>query len=75
MSNDLPNDMPYQPQASVSVAHQSKTVKEARIRFERLCESGVTIMPFEKQFFSAGFGMCKDRFGTHWMIMADDAPT
>ncbi|WP_294225576.1 VOC family protein [uncultured Shimia sp.] len=75
MSNDTAPGMPYQPQASVSVAHQTKTVEDARTRFDRLCEGGVAIMPFEKQFFSAGFGMCKDKYGTHWMIMVDDAAT
>lgn len=75
MSNDMAAGMPYQPQASVSVAHQPKTVEESRTRFDRLCEGGGAIMPFEMRFFSAGFGMCKDKFGTHWMIMVDDAST
>ena len=26
----------------------------------------------EPTFFSAGFGMCVDRFGTPWMIVAPD---
>lgn len=72
MSNDMAKGMPYVPQASVSVAHQAKTLDEARTRFDKLSEGGVVIMPFEKQFFSAGFGMCKDKFGTQWMIMVAD---
>ena len=72
MSNDMAEGMPYQPQASVSVAHQTQTVEEAQTRFDRLSEDGTVIMPFEKQFFSAGFGMCKDKFGTQWMIMVSD---
>lgn len=72
MSNDMAEGMPYEPQAGVSVAHQTKTVEEAKTRFDKLCDGGMVIMPFEKQFFSAGFGTCKDKFGTHWMIMVDD---
>jgi len=69
MSNDMAEGMPYQPQAGVSVAHHAKSVEEAKARYDKLCDGGMVIMPFEKQFFSAGFGMCKDKFGTHWMIM------
>lgn len=72
MSNDMAQGMPYQPQAGVSVAHHTKTVEEAHARFDRLSDGGAVIMPFEQQFFSAGFGMCKDKFGTHWMIMVAD---
>jgi PhnB protein len=25
-------------------------------------------MPFAKTFFSNGFGMCVDKFGTPWMV-------
>ena len=25
-------------------------------------------MPFAKTFFSKGFGMCVDKFGTPWMV-------
>lgn len=26
-------------------------------------------MDYQETFFAYGFGTCKDRFGTHWMIM------
>lgn len=72
MCSDVPPGAPYYPQASVSVAHQTQTVEDARTKFEALAKGGDVIMPFETAFFSSGFGMCKDRFGTHWMIMVDD---
>ena len=28
-------------------------------------------MPFQKTFYSDGFGMLVDRFGTPWMIMSE----
>lgn len=36
--------------------------------FDRLAEGGAVIQPFGPTFFSPGFGMVKDRFGTHWII-------
>ena len=33
-------------------------------------EGGAEIMGFQPTFWSDGFGMVKDRFGTHWMVSA-----
>jgi PhnB protein len=46
----------------------------ARARFDRLAEGGAIIDDFKPTFFSPGFGMVKDRFGTHWIISALQAP-
>jgi PhnB protein len=32
-------------------------------------------MPFEKTFWSPGFGMVVDRFGTPWMVNCEPAAT
>ncbi len=42
----------------------------ARI-FDALEDGGEIQMPLGETFFSPAFGMCIDRFGTPWMIMAD----
>jgi PhnB protein len=43
----------------------------ARAAFDRLAgEGGHVIEAFGPTFFSPGFGMVKDRFGTHWIISA-----
>jgi PhnB protein len=39
--------------------------------FEALAEGGEIQVPLGATFFSPAFGMCRDRFGTPWMIMAD----
>jgi PhnB protein len=39
--------------------------------FDALAEGGETQMPLGETFYSPAFGMCRDRFGTPWMIMVD----
>ena len=48
-------------------------VAEAERVFAALAEGGEVQMPIGPSFFSPAFGMCRDRFGTPWMIMADMA--
>ena len=44
---------------------------DAKRVFDALAEGGEMQMPLGETFFSPAFGMCIDRFGTPWMIMAD----
>ena len=44
---------------------------EAARIFDALGDGGEIQMPLGETFFSPAFGMCIDRFGTPWMIMAD----
>lgn len=41
--------------------------------FNELAAGGRVTMPFEKTFWSPGFGMTVDRFGTPWMVNTDPA--
>ena len=43
---------------------------EARRIFDALSDGGEEIMAWGETFFAEGFGMLRDRFGTHWMIMS-----
>jgi len=36
--------------------------------FAALAEGGQITMPMGKTFWSPGFGMCSDRFGTSWLV-------
>jgi PhnB protein len=47
-------------------------VAEAERVFAALAEGGVVQMPLTPTFFSPGFGMCVDRFGTPWMVVTND---
>jgi PhnB protein len=39
--------------------------------FNALAEQGQVQMPFQQTFWAKGFGMCIDRFGTPWIVNAD----
>ena len=41
--------------------------------FSALAENGKVTMPFGKTFWSSGFGMVVDRFGTPWMVDSGQA--
>jgi PhnB protein len=43
--------------------------------FRRLAEGGNVQMPFAPTFWSPGFGVCVDKFGTPWMVNCDGEPT
>ena len=45
-----------------------KTAAEAQRVFDALAEGGQVDLPFQKTFWSEGFGMLVDRFGTPWMV-------
>ena len=43
--------------------------------YDLLADGGEATQPLIETFFSPGFGMCTDRFGTPWMIVADAPET
>lgn len=47
------------------------TADEAHRIFDALAAGGSVEAPFGKTFWSAGFGMATDRFGTPWMVGTD----
>ena len=73
MASDWPDHMAGEPQASVSVTHVAKSVVKGKTVFDRLADGGAVTVPYGPTFFSKSFGMVKDRFGTHWMIMVPAA--
>jgi PhnB protein len=48
-----------------------KDEKEAARVFQSLAAGGTTQMEFGPTFFSTGFGMCADRYGIPWMVLAE----
>lgn len=68
MASDYPPGMEGDPQKAVSVAHDVGDVTTGKAIFDRLLEGGDIIMPWGETFWAEGFGMVRDRFGTHWMI-------
>jgi PhnB protein len=64
----------YQPPQGLSVAVHHKETGECKRIFEALAAEGKVQMPFQKTFWSAGFGMCVDKFGVPWMINSECEP-
>ena len=62
-----------QPPGNVSVMHDPVDVTSGKAKFDRLAEGGEVTMPFEKTFWSPGFGMVRDRFGIHWLFSTQDS--
>lgn len=71
MASDFPPGNEGGPQQAVSVMQTFPTPEAARAAFGRLAEGGATIRDFGPTFFSPGFGMLRDRFGTHWLLSSE----
>ena len=63
----------YNAPRGVDVSVTLASPEEAERTFKALSENGTVRMPFEKTFWSAGFGMVVDRFGVPWMIGCEQA--
>jgi PhnB protein len=72
MGADGPPDHYKQPQG-MNVSLHLKDIGEAKRIFKALAEGGTVVMPFQKTFWSPGFGMCTDRFGIPWMVNSEEA--
>ena len=63
----------YTKPAGFSVSISVKDVAEGERIFKALSEGGKTQMPFQKTFWSPGFGMCIDRYDIPWMVNVEQA--
>jgi PhnB protein len=53
---------------SVSLSIAALVVKDGERMFNNLSAGGTIVMPWEKTFWGAMFGMCKYKFGIDWMV-------
>jgi PhnB protein len=67
MASDAPPGR-YEKPKGFSVSIQLKDTAQGEQIFNALAEGGTVGMPFQKTFWSPGFGMCTDRFGIPWMV-------
>jgi PhnB protein len=67
MGSDAPPGR-QQDKGGFSVSVNVAKPAEGERLFNALAEGGQTIMPYQKTFWAAGFGMLVDRFGTPWMV-------
>ncbi len=63
----------YEGMKGFSLSLSCPDVAEGERKFKALAEGGKVTMPFQKTFFSEGFAMLVDRFGTPWMINVQPA--
>ena len=52
------------------VAYTDVDVPEAERVFAALADGGEVETPLQDSFFSPAYGVCRDRFGTPWMVVA-----
>lgn len=72
MGADMPPQFGGQKQQGVSISVWRADAADAQALFDKLAEGGEVTMPFAETFFAKGFGMCRDRFGTAWMVTTGD---
>lgn len=72
MASDFPPGMDGDPQQAVSISYTMPDADSGKALFDKIGEGGAIVMPFGETFWAHGFGMVKDRFGTHWMISAGE---
>src|ERR1700760_1060393 len=52
----------------ISMSLGGDDVDEGKRIFDALAEGGTVIMPYQKTFWGANFGMLTDKYGIDWMI-------
>ena len=57
-----------------SLSIGTETPEEAERLFNAMAEGGNVTMPFQKTYWSSGFGMVVDRFGIPWMVNCSQQP-
>jgi PhnB protein len=72
MGSDRPPDMGTTTFGdSVAISVSPGSTHDGRRIFEALAEGGQVLMPYERQFWGADYGMCRDRFGINWAVNFD----
>ncbi len=71
MASDFPPGTEGDPQKAASIMQTFADPEAARAAFDRLGEGGAVLQDFGPTFWSSGFGMVRDRFGTHWILSAE----
>jgi PhnB protein len=73
MGSDDPMTDSFGPVQGMMVSYSTADADEATRVFEGLADGGTVTQPMIETFFSPAWGMVTDRFGTPWMVGADQA--
>jgi PhnB protein len=71
MASDDPTADSFGPVQGMMVSYTTADARDAEKVFAALAEGGQVTQELIPTFFSPAFGMCVDRFGTPWMVSAD----
>ena len=71
MGSDDPMTDDFGPVHGMMVSYSAPDAEGARRVFDALADGGQVTQDLIETFFSPAFGMCTDRFGTPWMVVAD----
>ena len=75
MASDDPTTDSFGPVQGMQVNVTFPDPGEAKRVFDALAEGGNVTLPITATSWSPAFGMCVDRFGTPWMVSADQPST
>ena len=53
-----------------SLCFEAKDAADAKKRFDALAAGGKVTQALTETFFAKAFGMCTDKFGLSWMVLA-----
>jgi PhnB protein len=70
MASDDPMSDDFGPVQGMMVTYDAADAGDAKRVFDALAEGGSVTQELVPTFFSEAFGMCVDRFGTPWMVVA-----
>jgi PhnB protein len=71
MGSDDPMTDNFGPVQGMMISFSTPDAAEAKRVFDALAEGGTVTQPLIETFFSPAWGMVTDRFGTPWMVGAD----
>jgi PhnB protein len=72
MGSDEPGAESFGPVQGMMVTYDATDVADATRVLDALSDGGTVTQELIATFFSEGFGMCTDRFGTPWMVVAPE---
>lgn len=75
MGSDNPMTENFGPVSGMMVSFSTPDAGEAKRVYDALAEGGTQTQPMIETFFSPAWGMVTDRFGTPWMVGADQPAT
>lgn len=61
----------YVPGAVTTIVISTSSLGEGRRVFDALADRGQVLFPFQKMFWTEGYGQVTDRFGVPWMVMCE----